>query len=95
VIPFLEARPFRPNLILENVHLFPFDNLTCMLLAHWEIVGELFLPNLTPPVLILRIIPLFPPEAALAEQLGDVRVLSQLRNKGLVYEDFERKSLVH
>jgi Suppressor of fused protein (SUFU) len=90
-VPFRERRPFHPNSVLEGVKLHPFDKMTFGLLSKWDILQDVTLSDVDPPVYVLRLTPLHENEAALAERIGDVNALTQLQHNGMIPEDFRRE----
>src|SRR5262245_44248805 len=94
VVPFREHRYFAPNMALDGIHLHPFDNMTFALVTKWELLGDINLPGIQPPVTLLRLTPLYESEARLAEEIGDIEAFTRFRHRGMIPEDFERKPVV-
>lgn len=93
-VPFLHNRPFEPNLILEDVTIPLFANMHFALVTRWDRVSDIKLPDTDPPVIILRLTPLYKAEADLAGQMGDVKALTFLEGKGMDRADFNRGSIL-
>lgn len=90
VLPFREGRYFAPNMVIEGIQLHPFENMSYALLTKWNYSGDILLPGIQPPAVLLRLTPLYESEANMAEEIGDIQALAWLRQKGMIPEDFER-----
>lgn len=89
-LPFREGRAFAPNIVLEGIEFDAFPRMRHALLTNWAFVDAQYLPEVDPPVLLLRLLPLFPSEVDFIEQAGHVTGISSLVADDVLFEDFDR-----
>ncbi len=59
-----------PNLIIRNISLPIFDLMNCILFTHWGFRTPEYLPELSPPVMLLSLKPMYESEIEIIEEIG-------------------------
>lgn len=90
VTPFREGSYLAPNLLIREVSLQFFDKMNCVLVTHWGLHEPEYLPGLTPQVLLLSLHPLYPGEADLVEEIGDIEAARRFYHEGINWNDPKR-----
>lgn len=89
-LPFRTNESYVPDLLLEEVQLPAFDSRTVALLTRWDYAADWWLPDLSPQVAVIRVIPLTPDEAGVVREKGAARAVSSWLNDGVAFSDPNR-----
>ncbi len=87
VIPFREGCPLEPLSVLEGIQLAGFSRMQHALVAHWSFITPGWLPGISPPVLLLLIIPLMRTELDWLASFGPRSMYIELERRGVSIYD--------
>lgn len=81
-VPFRENLPWRADMILSDVRLPLFEHMSCALLVDRAVGAPHYLGGFTPPVRVLRLIPIFVAEADAARRCGAATLIRFISQQG-------------
>jgi Suppressor of fused protein (SUFU) len=90
---FQQGLDFIPNSVIRNISLPLFEKMNSLLITDWAKGVQEYLPDLEPPVRLLRVLPLFDSEAAKVEAIGDLNTITAFVKSGINWADPSREPL--
>jgi hypothetical protein len=87
IIPFREGCQILPLSVLEGIHFPVFSRMHHALVAHWSVTTPAWLPGLSPPVLLLLIVPLMQTELDWLTRFGPESTFIELERRGISIYD--------
>lgn len=94
VIPFRERCCWEPLSILEGIRFPMFPRMQHALVAHWFVTTPAWLPEISPPVLLLMVVPIMPLELKWLVKFGPEAMYLELEHRGVsIYDPLRTDTL--